>query len=161
MPHSVPLNVNGRPVTVEVDDPAMPLLFALRNKLDLDSPRFGCGLGQCGVCTIHIDGEAVHSCMISVSALSPAQKIVTLEGLGSPDHPHPVQQAFIGEPAMQCGFCIGGMIMRAAALLAKNRNPSAADIRDALAGHACRCGVRSRIVRAVQRAARAQVNSAS
>jgi nicotinate dehydrogenase subunit A len=161
MPHSVPLHVNGKAVTVEVDDPGMPLLLALRNKLDLDSPRFGCGLGQCGACTIHIDGEAVRSCMISVSALSPAQKIVTLERLGSPDHPHPLQQAFVGEPAMQCGYCINGMIMQAAALLAQRRNPSAADIRDALADHACRCGARSRIVRAIQRAAQAQTNAAS
>ncbi len=155
MPQSVPLDVNGQAVTVEVDDPGMPLLFVLRNELDLDSPRFGCGLGQCGACTIHIDGEAVRSCMVPLSALSPAQKIVTLEGLGSPDHPHPLRQAFIGEPAMQCGSCINGMIMQSAALLAKRRNPSAADIREALANNACRCGAQSRIVRAVQRGARA------
>ncbi len=153
LPHSVPLHVNGRVVTIEIDDPGMPLLFALRNELDLEGPRFGCGLGQCGACTVLIDRDAVRSCVISVSALTPSQEIVTLEGLGSPERPHPVQQAFIGEAAVECGYCINGMIMQSAALFAKTRHPSAAEIRDALANNVCRCGTLSRILRAVQRAA--------
>jgi nicotinate dehydrogenase subunit A len=153
MPHSVALHVNGEAVTVRADDPDMPLLYALRNELELHGPRFGCGLGQCGACTVHIDGEAVRSCVTPLSALSASQKIVTLEGLGSPENPHPVQQAFIGEQAVQCGYCINGMIMQSAALLAKTRNPSAAQIREALANNLCRCGTHLRIVRAVQRVA--------
>lgn len=152
MPHSVSLRVNGDLITIKVDDPDMPLLFALRNALDLDGPRFGCGLGQCGACAVHIDGEAVRSCMTPLSSLSPAQHVVTLEGLGSPDHPHPLIQAFIGDPVMQCGFCINGIIMQSAALLARNKNPSKSEIRAALANNHCRCGAQRRIVRAVQRA---------
>ncbi len=153
MPHSVALHVNGQAVTVKTDDPDMPLLYALRNELDLHGPRFGCGLGQCGACTVHIDGEAVRSCITPLSALSASQKIITLEGLGSPEHPHPVQKAFIGEQAVQCGYCINGMIMQSAALLAKVPKPSGAQIREALANNLCRCGTHLRIVRAVQRVA--------
>ena len=153
MPQQVSLNVNGKSATVSVDDPETPLLYVLRDGLELHGPRFGCGLGQCGSCTVHIDGEAVRSCVMPVSAVRPQRKIVTLEGLGSPDNPHPVQKAFIDEQAVQCGYCINGMIMQAAALLAKNKTPSEADIRGALAQNLCRCGTHVRIIRAVKRAA--------
>ena len=153
MAQQVSLDVNGRSATVSVDDPDTPLLYVLRDGLELHGPRFGCGLGQCGSCTVHIDGEAVRSCMMPVSAVRPQQKIVTLEGLGSPENPHPVQKAFIEEQAVQCGYCINGMIMQAAAFLAKNKSPSEADIRGALAQNLCRCGTHARIVRAVKRAA--------
>jgi nicotinate dehydrogenase subunit A len=153
MPKSVPLTVNGRSVTVQVDDPDMPLLYALRDDLGLHGPRFGCGLGQCGSCTVHVDGEAVRSCITPLSSVGAQQKIVTLEGLGSPDKPHPVQAAFIEEQAVQCGYCINGMIMQSAALLAKTKKPSEDEIRQALAGNLCRCGTHARILRAVRRAA--------
>ncbi len=153
MPQPIPLHLNGKPVTVAVQDPDMPLLFVLRNELDLEAPRFGCGLGQCGSCTVLIDNEAVHACMVPLSTMSPSQKIVTLEGLGSPDRPHPLQQAFIGEPAAECGSCINGMIMQSAALFARTAHPSSAEVRKALADNRCRCNAHSRIVRAVLRAA--------
>lgn len=153
MARTVPLHVNGRSRVVEVDDPDMPLLYALRDGLGLRGPRFGCGLGQCGSCTVHLDGQAVRSCVTPLSSLTPDQKVVTLEGLGSPDQPHPVQRAFIEEQAVQCGYCINGMIMQAAALLNDNRKPSEADVRQALANNLCRCGTHVRILRAVQRAA--------
>jgi nicotinate dehydrogenase subunit A len=153
MARSVPLHVNGQSVTIDADDPDMPLLYALRDNLQLRGPRFGCGLGQCGSCTVHVDGEAVRSCITPLSSLNPQQKIVTLEGLGSPEQPHPVQQAFIDEQAVQCGYCINGMIMQSAAYLAKNKNPSEIDIRQALADNLCRCGTHLRIIRAVRRAA--------
>ena len=149
----VRLNVNGRPVTVTVDDPNMPLLYVLRDSLRLHGPRFGCGLGQCGACTVHVDGKAVRSCVLPLSMVQPKEKIVTLEGLGSPASPHPLQKAFIDEQAVQCGYCINGMIMQGAAFLTNNTNPSEADIRQALAGNLCRCGTHLRIVRAVMRAA--------
>jgi nicotinate dehydrogenase subunit A len=153
MARTVPLHVNGQSRMVEVDDPDMPLLYALRDGLGLRGPRFGCGLGQCGSCTVHLDGQAVRSCVTPLSSLMPDQKVVTLEGLGSPDQPHPVQRAFIEEQAVQCGYCINGMIMQAAALLNDNRKPSEADVRQALANNLCRCGTHVRILRAVQRAA--------
>jgi len=153
MATSVPLHVNGQSVTVNADDPDMPLLYALRDNLKLRGPRFGCGLGQCGSCTVHVDGEAVRSCITPLSSLRLAQKIVTLEGLGSPEKPHPVQKAFIDEQAVQCGYCINGMIMQAAAYLAKNKNPSEPEIRQALANNLCRCGTHLRIARGVKRAA--------
>ena len=149
----VRLNVNGRQVTVTVDDPNMPLLYVLRDSLRLHGPRFGCGLGQCGACTVHVDGKAVRSCVLPLSMVQPKEKIVTLEGLGSPASPHPLQKAFIDEQAVQCGYCINGMIMQAAAFLAKNKKPSEVDIRNALAENLCRCGTHARIVRAVKRAA--------
>jgi nicotinate dehydrogenase subunit A len=153
MATSKSLNVNGRSVTIEFDDTDMPLLYALRNDLGLHGPRFGCGLGQCGACTVHIDGKAVRSCQTAVGGLSAQQKIVTLEGLGSPDKPHPVQKAFIEAQAAQCGYCINGMIMQSAAFLATTKNPSEADIKKALASNLCRCGTHLRIVDAVKRAA--------
>jgi len=155
MPTTVPLHVNGRDTSVRIDDPDMPLLYALRNDLGLHGPRFGCGLGQCGSCTVHVDGEAVRSCRTPVSSLTPGQKIVTLEGLGSVERPHPVQKAFIDEQAVQCGYCINGMIMQSAAFLAKTPHPTEDEIRTELANNLCRCGTHLRIVRAVQRAAQA------
>jgi nicotinate dehydrogenase subunit A len=152
MASSVPLNVNGRATAVEVDDPDMPLLYALRDNLGLHGPRFGCGLGQCGSCTVHIDGEAVRSCITPLSAVGPGQRVVTLEGLGSPENPHRVQKAFMDEQAVQCGYCINGMIMQAAAFLAKSPKPTEAEIKEALANNICRCGTHVRILRAVKRA---------
>jgi nicotinate dehydrogenase subunit A len=143
--------VNGKPVSVQVDDPDMPLLYALRDDLGLHGPRFGCGLGQCGSCTVHIDGKAMRSCSVPVSAAA-GKRIVTLEGLGTTAQPHPLQRAFVEEQAVQCGYCINGMIMQAAAFLQTNRKPSEAQIREALAGNLCRCGTHVRIVRAVKRA---------
>src|SRR5260370_12232448 len=122
MTRSIALNVNGRTARVMVDDPNMPLLYALRNDLGLRGPRFGCGLGQCGACTVHMDGEAVRSCVTPLSSLSAQQRIVTLEGLGSPQNLHPVQQAFIDEQAVPCGYCINGMIMPSAAFQAQHRH---------------------------------------
>ena len=148
----VVLTVNGKTATIEVDDPQMPLLYALRNDLGLHGPRFGCGLGQCGACTVLVDGTAVRSCLFPVSSVGKA-KLTTLEGLGSSTHPHPLQKAFIEEQAVQCGYCINGMIMQAKALLDSNRHPSEDEIRRALAGNLCRCGTHVRIVRAVKRAA--------
>src|SRR5271169_6478901 len=147
------LNVNSERIATTVDDPEMPLLYVLRDNLGLHGPRFGCGLGQCGSCMVHIDGVVVQSCMAPIGTLNAKQKIVTLEGLGSPEKPHPVQKAFIDEQAVQCGYCINGMIMQAAAFLATNRNPSETDIRQALAANLCRCGTHLRIIRAVKRAA--------
>lgn len=152
MPTVIPLHVNGRSTRVTVDDPDMPLLYALRDNLGLHGPRFGCGLGQCGSCTVHIDGRPVLSCVTPVSAAS-KRKIVTLEGLGTADKLHAVQKAFIEEQAAQCGYCINGMIMQAAALLAQKPHPSDAEIKQALANNLCRCGTHLRIVRAVKRAA--------
>ena len=147
------LNVNGKPVTVSIDDPDMPLLYALRDNLALKGPRFGCGLAQCGACTVHVDGQEVRSCVTALSSLNERQKVVTLEGLGTAKKPHPVQRAFIEEQAVQCGYCISGMIMESAAFLARNKKPSEAEIRQALARNLCRCGTHARIVRAVKRAA--------
>jgi nicotinate dehydrogenase subunit A len=146
------LTVNGKRVTIDIDDPDMPLLYALRDNLALHGPRFGCGLAQCGSCTVHIDGKAVRSCVTPLSSLNANQKVVTLEGLGMPNKPHPVQQAFIQEQAAQCGYCINGMIMESAAFLANNKKPTDAQIRQALANNLCRCGTHDRIVKAVKRA---------
>jgi nicotinate dehydrogenase subunit A len=148
----IALNVNGKASTVEIDDPQMPLLYALRNDLGLHGPRFGCGLGQCGACTVLVDGNAVRSCLYPVGNVGQA-KVTTLEGLGSSTHPHPLQKAFIEEQAVQCGYCINGMIMQAKALLDTNKHPSDDEIKRALAGNLCRCGTHVRIVRAVKRAA--------
>ena len=146
------LTVNGKRVSINYDDPAMPLLYVLRDNLGLNGPRFGCGLGQCGACTVHIDGKAVRSCVTPLSTVDTMQKVVTLEGLGSPEKPHPLQKAFIDEQAVQCGYCVNGMIMQSAAFLAKNKKPSEDEIKDALANNLCRCGTHARIVRAVKRA---------
>ena len=152
MATSIALNVNGHMAQVTVDDPNMPLLYALRNDLGLRGPRFGCGLGQCGACIVHIDGNAVRSCLTPLSSVG-NRHIVTLEGLGTTKSPHPMQQAFIDEQAVQCGYCINGMIMEAVAFLSKTKNPSESQIREALASNLCRCGTHVRILRAVKRAA--------
>ena len=154
MPRSIHLSVNGHIVEIGGEDPDMPLLYALRDELHLHGPRFGCGLGQCGACTVHLDGEAVRSCVTPVSQVE-GKKVVTLEGLGSPEHPHPIQKAFIEEQAVQCGYCINGMIMQAKSFLDKKKRPTEDDIRAALADNLCRCGTHQRIVRAVHRAAMA------
>jgi nicotinate dehydrogenase subunit A len=151
MAKNIQLNVNGKSHDLRVDDPQMPLLYALRNDLDLHGPRFGCGLAQCGACTVHVDGKSVRSCRFPVSAAA-GKKVVTLEGLGTPQRPHPLQQAFIQEQAVQCGYCINGMIMEAAALLAANKHPSEDQIRQVLAANLCRCGTHTRIIQAVKRA---------
>ena len=147
----VTLNVNGKAVAIDADDPQMPLLYALRNDLGLRGARFGCGLAQCGACTVHVDGKAVRSCVMPVGSVA-GKKVVTLEGLGTPAKPHPLQKAFIDEQAVQCGYCINGMIMQAAALLQTNKKPSEQEIKAALAENLCRCGTHLRIVRAVKRA---------
>ena len=154
MSQSFTLDVNGQSRQVTVDDPEMPLLYALRNALGLHGPRFGCGLAQCGACTVHVDGKPVRSCAFPVSRAA-GHKVVTLEGLGTSAKPDPLQKAFIEEQAVQCGYCINGMIMQAKALLATNKNPSEAEIRQALANNLCRCGTHLRIIRAVKRAAAA------
>jgi len=147
----ISLTVNGKAVVIAADDPQMPLLYALRDNLGLHGPRFGCGLGQCGACTVHIDGNAVRSCTMPIAALA-GKKVVTLEGLGTPAKPHPLQKAFVDEQAVQCGYCINGMIMQAAALLQTNRKPTEQEIKAALAENLCRCGTHLRIVRAIKRA---------
>lgn len=149
------LNVNGKAIWIVIDDPDMPLLYALRDNLALHGPRFGCGLAQCGACTVHIDGEAVRSCVTPLSSITARQKVVTLEGLGTPQRLHPMQRAFIEEQAVQCGYCINGMIMESVAFLTKNKKPTEAQVKEALAKNLCRCGTHARIVKAVMRAASA------
>jgi nicotinate dehydrogenase subunit A len=148
---TITLKVNGKTRTVQ-SDPDVPLLYVLRNDLELQGPKFGCGLGQCGSCTVIMDGEAVQSCLIPVSEAQ-NRSITTLEGIGSIDRPHPLQQAFLAEQAAQCGYCSNGIIMTAKALLDKNPNPTEAQIKTALEGVICRCGEHNRIVRAVRHAA--------
>lgn len=152
MSQSLALTVNGRAVTVSVDDPQMPLLYALRNELGLTGPHYGCGLAQCGACTVHVDGAAVRSCVLPV-AQAAGKRVVTLEGLGTPENPHKLQSAFIEEQAVQCGYCTNGMIMESAALLERNPRPSADQVKEALANNICRCGTHPRVVAAVLRAA--------
>ena len=152
MAQAISFNLNGRPVTVQIDDPKMPLLYALRDDLGLHGPRFGCGLSQCGACTVHLEGRAVRSCVTPVSTVA-HRRVITLEGLGTPQKLHPLQQAFIDEQAMQCGYCMNGMIMQAAAFLQANKQPSDDEIKSALAGNLCRCGSHLRVIRAVKRAA--------
>ena len=147
----ISMTVNGKTVAIDADDAQMPLLYALRDNLGLHGPRFGCGLGQCGACTVHIDGKAARSCTIPVASVT-GKKVVTLEGLGTPAKPHPLQKAFVDEQAVQCGYCINGMIMQAAAYLQTNRKPSEQEIKTALAENLCRCGTHLRIVRAIKRA---------
>ena len=149
------LNVNGKAVQITIDDPDMPLLYALRDNLALHGPRFGCGLRQCGACTVHIDGKAVRSCRLLLSEITAQQKVVTLEGLGGAFKLHPVQKAFIEEQAAQCGYCINGMIMESAAFLATTKKPTETQVKEALANNLCRCGTHARIVKAVMRAANA------
>jgi nicotinate dehydrogenase subunit A len=146
------VNVNGK--TEELDaDPATPLLYVLRDHLQLNGAKFGCGLGQCGACTVLVDGRAVFSCVTPVSTLA-GRRVTTLEGLGTPEKPGRLQRAFIAEQAAQCGYCIPGMIMQAQALLERTPQPTSAEIRKHMSGNLCRCGTHMRIVRAVERAAR-------
>ena len=152
MPQSFTLQVNGAARSVSVE-PDTPLLYILRNDLELNGPRFGCGLSQCGACTVLVDGRPTRSCVTAVSSLG-AKSITTLEGLGTKDRLHPLQKAFIEEQAAQCGYCTNGMIMTAKALLDKTPKPTEAQIRKALAANLCRCGTHNRVVRAVQRAAK-------
>jgi nicotinate dehydrogenase subunit A len=147
------LVVNGVTRTLDVD-PDTPLLYVLRDNMGLHGPKFGCGLSQCGACTVIMDGAAIRSCVLPVSGAE-RRAITTLEGLDTVARPHPIQQAFIDEQAAQCGYCINGMIMSAKALLDKNPNPTDRQIRQALAGNLCRCGTHLRILRAVRRAATA------
>jgi len=144
------LTINGEQFSADVD-PAMPLLWALRDVLNLTGTKFGCGMGLCGACTVHLDGEAVRSCITPVSSIG-GKRITTIEGL-SADRSHPVQRAWIAEQVPQCGYCQPGQIMQAAALLAKNPRPTREHIDQAMAGNICRCGTYQRIRRAIQRAA--------
>ena len=146
------LKVNGRPQEVAVPDDT-PLLYVLRNDLKLNGPKYGCGLSQCGACTVLVDGQAVRSCVTPVGSVT-GQDITTLEGLGTLEKPSKLQQAFIDEQAAQCGYCLNGMIMSAQALLDKSPKPTEAQVRSALDGNLCRCGVHNRVVRAVMRASR-------
>lgn len=153
MASALTIAVNGRRHRVRAT-PDTPLLYVLRNELRLQGPRFGCGLSQCGACTVHFNGEAVRSCVTPVSAAAGVQ-VRTLEGLGTPAKPHPIQTAFVEEQAMQCGYCANGWMMTSAALLAKNPSPTDAQIRSALASLQCRCGTHMRFMKAVKRAAKA------
>src|SRR5258707_14401826 len=139
MARTIVFHLNGKAARVRADDPEMPLLYALRDDLALHGPRFGCGLGQCGACTVHIDGAAVRSCVTPLSTVA-GKRVKTLEGLGQPEHPEPVQKAFIEEQAVQCGYCINGMIMQARAMLNLNPKPTEDQIRQELANNLCRCG---------------------
>jgi nicotinate dehydrogenase subunit A len=152
MAQSFALDVNGTARTVEVES-GTPLLYVLRNDLELNAPRFGCGLSQCGACTVHLDGKPTRSCVLPVDAVA-GKKVVTLEGLGTASAPHPLQRAFIAEQAAQCGFCGNGMIMTAKALLDRTPKPTEAQVRKALGANLCRCGTHNRIVRAVLRASK-------
>jgi nicotinate dehydrogenase subunit A len=146
--------VNGRRHVTHAASTA-PLLHVLRNELELNGPKFGCGVGECGACTVLLGGKATRSCITPVAAAARAP-VTTVEGLGTPDAPHPLQRAFIEEQAAQCGYCINGMIMAAAALLTDTPHPSAAQVRTALSGNLCRCGTHLRILRAIERVAAAQ-----
>jgi nicotinate dehydrogenase subunit A len=146
----ISLKVNGKTQVVDVD-PETPLLYVLRNDLQLNGPKFGCGLAQCGACTVIMNSDAIRSCVTPVSAAQ-NRSVTTLEGLGSTKKMHKIQQAFVDEQAVQCGYCINGMIMTSKALLDKNPKPTDAQIKEALAGNLCRCGTHIRILRAVKRA---------
>lgn len=148
----IKLNVDGKPYSVTAD-PEMPLLYALRNDIGLDNPHFGCGLAQCGACTVHVDGAATRSCSFTVGQAE-GKKVVTLAGLGTPEKPHPLQKAYVDEQVPQCGYCVNGWIMTAAELLKKNPKADDKQIREGLAGLKCRCGTHMSIIRAVKRAAK-------
>ncbi len=146
----ITLKVNGKNRIVDAD-PDTPLLYVLRNDLQLNGPKFGCGLGQCGACTVIMDGNAIRSCVTLVKSVG-TKSVTTLEGLGSVKKMHPIQNAFLDEQAAQCGYCINGMIMTTKALLDNNPKPNDSQIKEALAGNLCRCGTHTRILRAVKRA---------
>ena len=151
MPIRIRVNGSEHDVTAAPDT---PLMYVLRNDLSLNGPKFGCGLGQCGACTVHVDGAPRRSCVTALSTVV-GKDVVTLEGLGTAERPHPLQQAFIDEQAAQCGYCINGMIMRAAALLERTPRPTRDEITAAMSANLCRCGTHMRIVRAIERAAQA------
>jgi nicotinate dehydrogenase subunit A len=150
---AIALTINGKPHEIEAD-PSTPLLYVLRDDLALHGAKFGCGLGQCGACTVHVDKRAVFSCLLPIAALE-GRDITTLEGLLEDGKPNKVQQAFIDEQAAQCGYCIAGMVMRAQALLAKSPHPTDDEIRKGMRPNLCRCGTHAAIMRAVKRAAAA------
>jgi nicotinate dehydrogenase subunit A len=150
---AISLTANDRAHTVEAD-PATPLLYVLSDDLELRGPKFGCGLGQCGACTVIVKGQAIRSCITPVGTVA-GSAITTLEGLGSLEKPHPIQQAFIDEQAMQCGFCVNGVIMTAKAFLDRNPKAADADIQQAMSGVLCRCGANVRMLRAIRRYAQA------
>ena len=152
MTTQIHLVVDGKSHTLSIDDPNMPLLYALRDELGMSNPHFGCGLAQCGACTVHVNGQAARSCVTPLSAVKDA-KITTLAGLGTPEHPHPLQAAYVEEQVPQCGYCINGWIMTAATLLKDNPHPTDEQIRKGLSGLKCRCGTHMAIIRAVKRAA--------
>jgi len=152
MATQIHLFVDGKSHTLSVDDPSMPLLYALRDELGMSNPHFGCGLAQCGACTVHVNGKATRSCVTPMSTVKDA-KITTLAGLGTPERPHPLQAAYVEEQVPQCGYCINGWIMTAAALLKDNPHPTDDQIRKGLSGLKCRCGTHMAIIRAVKRAA--------
>jgi aerobic-type carbon monoxide dehydrogenase small subunit (CoxS/CutS family) len=145
-----PFQVDGKPVQID-SDPQMPLLYALRDDLKMNNPKFGCGLAQCGACTVHINGQSVRSCVMPVSAVK-GKKVTTLAGLGTPEKPHPIQVAFLEEQVPQCGHCINGWVMTSAAFLKKNPKATDAEIKTALDGLKCRCGTHVSILRAIKRA---------
>ncbi len=147
----IEFSLNGRPVSLDVD-PGTSLLEALRNDFELNGPKFGCGLAQCGACAVLVEGRTLRACVTPVAAIA-GNKVITLEGLGSPARPHPLQTAFISEQAMQCGYCTNGMIITAAELLNANSHPTTTEIKQALSRNLCRCGAHPRIVRAVKKAA--------
>ncbi len=148
---AIEFSLNGADVSLEID-PQTTLLEALRNDLGLNGPKFGCGLAQCGACAVLLDGVSIRSCVTAVAAIA-GKSITTLEGLGNAEHPHPLQAAFISEQALQCGYCANGIIITAAALLRSNPSPSTQEIRQALAGHLCRCGAQPRMLKAIALAA--------
>ncbi|HXP87919.1 MAG TPA: (2Fe-2S)-binding protein [Bryobacteraceae bacterium] len=144
--------LNGKPVEVESWDPAQPLLYLLRNALGLHGPKFGCGLAQCGACTVLVDGKATRSCVTTVKQAA-GHAVTTIEGLGTPERPDAVQAAFIAEQAAQCGYCTNGMVMAAKSLLAQTPKPTLEQVKQSMAGNLCKCGTHTRILRAVMRAA--------
>ena len=153
----ISLKVNGKSRVVDAD-PSTPLLYVLRDNLELHGPRFGCGLGQCGACTVLVDGNTARSCMLPASSVQ-NKSVTTLEGLGSVAHPHAIQAAFVEEQAAQCGYCMNGMVMGAKVLLDKNPHPTVADIKRSLNSYLCRCGTHLRVIRAIQRVANSSVKA--
>jgi nicotinate dehydrogenase subunit A len=146
------LTVNGKPARVDSWDPDQPLLYVLRNTLDLHGPKFGCGLGQCGACTVLLDGKATRACITTIRQAA-GRTVTTIEGLGTPENPNPVQSAFIAAQAAQCGYCTNGMVMATEALLRSNPKPTLEEVKTSLAGNLCRCGTHTRILSAVMHAA--------
>jgi nicotinate dehydrogenase subunit A len=151
---AIEFTLNGETVGIDVDQQT-PLLEVLRNDFELNGPKFGCGLAQCGACAVLVDGESIRSCVMPIASVA-GRNVTTLEGLGNKSKPHPLQRAFIDEQALQCGYCTSGIIVTAAALLEKNPSPSNDEIKSALSGHLCRCGAHPRIVKAVAKAAAAK-----